>query len=103
MNRWAIITAIGRACLKKEGIVFLAMCVLTAGCGVLSGLLGWTIFILQGANKTDEIAFLAYGLLGTLAIGFLSLHKLLAGKQAIQAELWKLKFNVTQDSGGSDE
>jgi hypothetical protein len=96
VTRIQFILAICRACLRKEGLTFLALVASVAGAGVLCGLLAWNIAFLQGQKATDSIAWLSYGLLATVALVIFTLMKLLAGKQAIEAELWQFKFKASQ-------
>jgi hypothetical protein len=88
--------ALCRACLKKEGLTFLALVASVAGAGILCGLLAWNIAFLQEQNDSASIAWLSYGLLATVALVIFTLMKLLAGKQAIEAELWQFKFKASQ-------
>ena len=97
--------AVCRACLRKEGLTFCALVASVAGAGVLCGLLAWNIYFLQSSKQTNAIALLSYGLLATVALVIFTLMKLLAGKQAIEAELWQFKFRASQgddsDPGGT--
>lgn len=96
MTRGQFFIALCRACLRKEGLTFCALVASVAGAGVLCGLLAWCIWFLQGQKQTQSIAILSYGLLGTVALVIFTLMKLLAGKQAIEAELWQFKFKASQ-------
>lgn len=101
MTRGEFLIAVCRACLRKAGLTFLALVASVAGAGVLCALLAWNIAFLQHEKHTDQIAYLSYGLLGTVALVIFTLMKLLAGKQAIEAELWQFKFKASQ--GDSSE
>lgn len=100
MTWWQFFIALCRACLRKEGLTFMALVASVVGAGVLCGLLAWNIHFLQNKGETASIAWLSYGLLGTVALVIFTLMKLLAGKQAIEAELWQFKFRASQ---GDDE
>ena len=95
---WRRLGLIARACLTREGIAFAALAVSVAGAGVLCALLAWAIDILAGARQLEAITNIAYGLLAAVAIILWSIGKLMAGKLAIEAELWKFKLKATQES-----
>jgi hypothetical protein len=97
MTPWQFFIAVCRACLKREGLSFLALFAAVAGAGVLCAMLAWSMAMLEGAKRFDSISWIAYGLLGTVALIIFTLMKLLAGKQAIEAELWQFKFKASQD------
>jgi hypothetical protein len=63
MTWWQFFVALCRACLKKEGLTFLALVASVAGAGILCGLLAWNIAFLQAQKDTAAIAWLSYGLL----------------------------------------
>lgn len=93
------ILAVCRACLRKEGLAFLAF-VAASGAGVaLMAMLAWQIVYLQAHERSDDIAYLAFGMLLLIAVTQLSLHRLLGSKQAIELEFWKLKASITQGDG----
>lgn len=100
MGWWAETKCLLRACLKKEGLAFCAF-IVASGCGVvLSAMLGWNIWYLQHEKQHDAVANIAYGLLLSIFVMQMSLHKLFGSKQLIEAELWKMKLKLGQ---GSDE
>ena len=96
MTWWQFFIALCRACLRKEGLTFLALLSSVAGAGILCVMLAWAMAGLQRAQRWDSIAWIAYGLLATVALVIFTLMKLLAGKQAIEAELWQFKFKASQ-------
>lgn len=98
-NGWRRFGLIARACLRREGIALVALLASVAGAGVLSAMLAWAIHILDGARKWDAITNIAYGLLGAVVIILWSFGRLMAGKQAIEAEFWHLKFKASQSGG----
>lgn len=111
MSRWATFCAnfwrrsrlVAEACLKREGLAFLAFC-LSAGAGpILTAMLFWAMTKLEAAEQWEAIANLAYGLLFTLGLLMWSLHRLLGSKQAIELEFWKLKAKVSHDQGGEGQ
>ena len=99
MTFWQFFVAVCRACLRREGLAFLAF-IGASGAGiVIAILLAWNIAFLQGQKQTDDIANLAYGLLVLFGITQISLHRLLGSKQAIELEFWKLKASINQGEG----
>lgn len=100
MTWWQFFIAMCRACLRREGLAFLAFCGASGAGVVIALLLAWDIYFLQGKGQTDVIANLSYGLLILFGITQLSLHRLLGSKQAIELEFWKLKASINQ--GDSD-
>lgn len=100
MTFWQFFIALCRACLRKEGLTFCALLFSVAGAGILCAMLAWNIWFLQQQKQTGSIALLSYGLLATVALVIFTLMKLLAGKQAIEAELWQFKFKASQ---GADD
>ena len=88
----------GSACLKREGLAFVALIASIVGSAVLTGLLLYAMIILEGARQWDAIADIAYGLLATVAIVIISFGFLLT-KRSFEAEFWKLKF---KGSGGEE-
>jgi hypothetical protein len=93
---WRRIRCIAEACLKRECLAFLALC-LSGGAGVtMTAMLAWAMSMLQGAAQWEAIANIAYGLLLTLGLLMFSLHRLLGSKQAIEVEFWKLKAKLSQ-------
>ncbi len=100
MSRGQFFVAVCRACLRKEGLAFLAF-IGASGAGiVIAALLAFNIYYLQSKSATDDIANLSYGMLLLFGITQISLHRLLGSKQAIELEFWKLKANI--DQGGDD-
>ncbi len=99
MNNWRRLRCIAEACLKREGLAFLAL-VLSGGAGVVfTGLLGAAMWWLKDAEQWEAIANLAYGLLVTLGLVMFSLHRLLGSKQAIELEFWKIRAKLSQGDG----
>lgn len=97
---WRRVGLVARACLRREGLAFLAFC-LSAGAGpILTAMLFWAMVALERAQQWEAIANLAYGLLLTLGLLMWSLHRLLGSKQAIELEFWKLKAKL---SNGGEE
>ena len=100
MTRAQFFIALCRACLRREGLAFLAFCGASGAGVVLAALLAWNIRYLQQQHRSDDIAYLSFGLLILFGITQLSLHRLLGSKQAIELEFWKLKASINQ---GSDD
>lgn len=100
LNFWRRVRCIAEACLRREGLAFLAFVASVGGGVVLTAMLAWNIRFLQGEHRTDEIALLSYGLLVLLGLMMMSLHRLLGSKQAIELEFWKLKASI---SNGDDD
>lgn len=98
-----VIRALWAAGMTPAGKSFYALIFTVAGAGIVTAMLAWTMSYLMGNKQHDPIAYLAYGLLVTVAMCIFSFGKLLAGKQAIEAELWKFKFKATQDGDDDDE
>lgn len=98
---WQFCIAVCRACLKREGLAFLAFCGASGAGVVIACMLAWNISFLQAKSQTDDIANLSYGLLVLFGVTQLSLHRLLGSKQAIELEFWKLKASINQ--GGDDD
>ena len=96
MTFWGFIVAVCRACLRKEGLAFFAFVAAVGAGAVMTAMLAWNVYFLQGHDRTDEIANLAYGMLVLIAVTQLSLHRLLGSKQSIELEFWKLKANMKQ-------
>jgi hypothetical protein len=88
--------ALGRACLRREGLAFLAFCGASGAGVVIAVLLAWNINYLQVMKRSDDIAYIAFGLLTLFGITQLSLHRLLGSKQAIELEFWKLRASINQ-------
>jgi hypothetical protein len=93
---WATLRAVGGACLRKEGLAFLAFIAATGAGVVLTVMLAWNISFLQHKDRADDIAYLSFGLLALIGVMQLSLHRLLGSKQAIELEFWKLKASINQ-------
>jgi hypothetical protein len=98
MSFGQFLIAVCRACLRKEGLAFLAFLGASGAGVVIAAMLAWNIYFLQGKSATDDIANLAYGMLLLIAVTQLSLHRLLGSKQAIELEFWKLKATINQGS-----
>ena len=101
MTRGQFCIAFCRACLRREGLAFLAFCGASGAGIVLTALLAWNIRYLQEQNRADDIAYLSFGLLALFGITQLSLHRLLGSKQAIELEFFKFKASMNQ--GGDDD
>ena len=99
MMWWLETKCLLRACLRKEGLAFCAFIAASGAGAVMTLLLAWNIHYLQGAARHEAIENIAYGLLATVAITQLSLHRLLGSKQAIEIEFWKLKAKLNQGAG----
>lgn len=100
---WSEIKCLLRACLRKEGLAFCAFLGAVGAGMVLTVLLAWNIRYLHQREQDEAITNIAYGLLLTVAITQLSLHRLLGSKQAIELEFWKLKAKLNQgDSDAQD-
>jgi hypothetical protein len=96
INFWRRTRLIAEACLKREGLAFLAF-LLSAGAGpVLCAMLFYMITVLEEAKQFEAVANLAYGLLLTIALLMWSVHRLLGSKQAIEVEFLKLKAKLSQ-------
>jgi hypothetical protein len=93
---WPMVQALGAACLKREGLVFAALIALIAGCAVQTVLLGWIISILHGSGATEPLARIAYGLVATEAIVFISMSMLL-GRRSIAVKVGTAEITA---SGG---
>jgi hypothetical protein len=96
MTKGEFCVAVSRACLRKEGLAFFAFIGACGAGAVMTALLAWNIFFLQGREQTEAIANLAYGMLVLIAVTQLSLHRLLGSKQSIELEFWKLKATMNQ-------
>jgi hypothetical protein len=95
-NFWRRVRCIAEACLKREGLAFCAFIAAVGFAVVLTFLLIWNIGFLQDKDRTDDIAYLAFGILGLFGITQLSIHRLLGAKQAIELEFWKIKAKLSQ-------
>lgn len=91
-----------QAGLTKPGLALFAAAVSTIGAAVLTGLLGFALDALVLAKQWEPVSFLAYGLLFVIAMVIFSMHRLLAGKQALEAELWKIKFKMSNGEGDAE-
>ncbi len=88
--------ALGAALLTRPGLAAAAL-LLSLGAGVVfSTMLASIIAYLQGEKRSDDLAYLAFGLLAVLALTTWSLHRLLGSKLAIDVELWKMKAKFAQ-------
>ena len=95
-NFWRRVRCIAEACLRKEGIAFVALMVSLIGAGILSFMFYGNLLYLRHERATDEIFYLSCGMLAIIAVTFWSSHRLLGSKQAIEAEFWKLKVKMSQ-------
>jgi hypothetical protein len=88
--------ALGAALLTRPGLAAGAL-LLSLGAGaVFSVMLASIIAYLQSEKRSDDLAYLAFGLLAVLALTMWSLHRLLGSKLAIDLELWKLRAKFAQ-------
>lgn len=88
--------AMGAALLTRPGLAAGAL-LLSLGAGaVFSTMLASIIAYLQNEKRSDDLAYLAFGLLAVLALTMWSLHRLLGSKLAIDVELWKLRAKFAQ-------
>lgn len=97
---WRRIGLVGRACLEKAGLAFLALCASVGGGIALTAMLAYAMLALEGAAQWEAIANLAYGLLILLGLVMLSLHRLLGSKLSLDLEFWKLKAGFKQGDEG---
>ena len=93
----AALRTIWLAALTRPGLALLAALAGVGGAAVLTGLLAWALHALIGAFQWPVVGNLAYGLLLVVALVLWGLMRLLAGKQAIELELWKLKARLTSE------
>lgn len=90
------VPTIGAALLTRPGLAAAAL-VLSLGAGIVfSTMLASIIAYLQSEKRSDDLAYLAFGLLAVLALTMWSLHRLLGSKLAIDVELWKLRATFAQ-------
>ena len=94
--------AVWCAALTRPGLALLAALSGIAGAAVLTGLLGYSLNALIRAAQWFIVGNLAYGLLIVVALVLWGLMRLLAGKQAIELEFWKLKAKLTSEGEDSD-
>ena len=95
-NFWRRVRCVAEACLKKEGLAFVALMVSLCGVGIISFMFYGNLLYLRRAEATDELFYLSCGMLVLIGIVFMSAHRLLGSKQAIEAEFWKLKVKLSQ-------
>jgi hypothetical protein len=95
-NFWRRVGLVTRACLKKEGLAFVALMVSLSGAGILSLMLWGNLVYFRSKGATEPLFYLSCGMLLLIGIVFMSSHRLLGSKQAIEAELWQLKFKLNQ-------
>lgn len=95
-NFWRRARLVAEACLKKEGLAFVALMVSLTGAGVLSFMLWGNLLYFRAAKATDALFYLSCGMLALIGIVFMSAHRLLGSKQAIEIEFWKLKAKLSQ-------
>lgn len=96
MSRAQFFLAICRACLRREGLAFLAFIAATGAGVILTGYLIWNTAYLHAQHRSDDVAYLAFGSLALIGVMQLSLHRLLGSRQAIEIEFWKLKASINQ-------
>ena len=91
------------AALTRPGLALGAL-LLSAGAGVVfSAMLGSIILYLQGEKRSDDLAYLALGLLLVLSLIMFSLHRLLGSRQAIEVEFWKLKAKLSNGEDAEED
>lgn len=95
-NFWRRVRCIAEACLRREGLAFIAFVFAVGMAVVLTCLLVWNIGYLQEKDRTDDIAYLSFGILALFGIVQLSMHRLLGSRQAIEVEFWKLRAKIDQ-------
>lgn len=87
---------LGAALLTRPGLAAGAL-LLSLGAGIVfSTMLASIIAYLQSEKRSDDLAYLSFGLLAVLALTMWSLHRLLGSKLAIDVELWKMKAKFAQ-------
>lgn len=90
------VPAIGASLLTRPGLAAAAL-MLSLGAGIVfSTMLASIIAYLQNEKRSDDLAYLAFGLLAVLALTMWSLHRLLGSKLAIDVELWKMRATFKQ-------
>lgn len=99
-NVWRRARLVGEACLKKEGIAFVALMVSLGGAGVLSFMLWGNLLYFRAEKATSELFMLSCGMLFLIGIVLMSSHRLLGSKLAMEAEVLNMKLRFNQ--GGDD-
>lgn len=97
VNFWRRVRCVGEACLRKEGIAFVALMVSLGAAGVLSLMLYGNLLYFRDKGATSELFYLSAGMLFLIGIVLMSSHRLLGSKQAIEAEFLSLKLKLNQD------
>lgn len=100
MTKWQFFVAVCRACLRREGLAFLALAVSLGGAVVLSFFLYGNLRYFRAHGATDQLFWLSCGMLALIAIVLISSHRLLGSKLAIEAEVLSAKLRI--DQGGDD-
>lgn len=100
MTRGQFCIAFCRACLRREGLAFIALMVSLGGAGILSFFLYGNLLYFRAHSSTSELFYLSVGMLMLIAIVLISSHRLLGSKLAIDAEVLCAKLKIEQ--GGDD-
>lgn len=98
MTRGQWLIAASRACLRKEGLAFVALMVSLGGAGILSAMLFGNLLYFRKHQATDELFYLSGGMLLLIGIVLMSSHRLLGSKLAIEAEVLSAKLSI-RDGG----
>lgn len=96
-NFWRRARCVAEACLRKEGLAFVALMVSLGAAGVLSLFLYGNLRFLRAQGAIDQIFYLSAGMLLLIGIVLMSSHRLLGSKQAIEAEILGLKLRMNQN------
>lgn len=100
-NFWRRLRLVAEACLRKEGLAFVALMVSLTGTGIITFMLYGNLLYFRAQTATEQLFYLSCGMLFLIGIMFMSAHRLLGSKQAIELEFWKLKASISQ--GEDDE
>lgn len=100
MSWWGETKLLLRACLRKEGLAFIALMVSLGGAIIMSAFLFGNLLYFREQKATDELFYLSCAMLAIIAITFWSSHRLLGSSLAIEAEVLSMKLKLNQ--GGED-
>ena len=92
-----VLSKLWLAGLTRPGLNFIALLAQVGGAAVLTTMLGFALYSLISASQWEPVSMLAYGLLVTVALVIWGMGRLLAGKQAIELELWKVKAKLSSE------
>jgi hypothetical protein len=95
-NFWRRVRCIGEACLRKEGIAFVALMVSLGAAGVLSLMLYGNLLYFRTKGATDQLFYLSAGMLFLIGIVLMSSHRLLGSRQQLDAEILGMKLRMNQ-------